>query len=50
MAQKGKRNPNEIIAGARLFQKRAEEHEQEDIAGGHPDGYAKHALRGQPVV
>ena len=50
MAEQRDRRLDEVGAGAGGLEQRAEQHEQEDEAGRHPDRHAEHALGGQPHV
>ena len=50
VAEQRERDLDEVVAGAGLLEQRAEQHEQEDVAGRDAERDAEHAFGRQPVV
>ena len=50
VTEQRERRLDEVVAGARLVEQRAEQHEEEDEARGNAQRDAEHALGGEPLV
>ncbi len=50
VAKQAERQLDEIMARARAFEQRTEQHEKKHEAGGHTQGDAEHAFGGDPLV